>query len=225
MDYLRNWEGLSKEEYRVKKEEVTEVLLERLDKQFPGIRDSIEYVELATPKTMQRYTLNPEGTPYGYTQSKEQAGLKRLRNNFLIPNLYFASAWAFPGGGFEGSMLTGFLAALQMNRDKIWSEVDAEKYTDERIVKLTERKVTGDETLELSFEKPRGFKYQKGQYTVLQLNDPKVTELDLPYRWLPVESAPEEPVLKFGIKLKDDSFSKSCELLEVGDEAILFGPK
>ena len=148
VDYLKNWEGLSKDDYKAKKKEVTEVLLQRLDNQFPGIRDSIEYAEIATPKTMQRYTLNPEGTVYGFTQSKQQSGFKRFRNNFLIPNVYFASAWAFPGGGFAGAIMTGFLAALQMNRDKIWSECDADKYVDERIVKFVERKEVDESTIE-----------------------------------------------------------------------------
>jgi phytoene dehydrogenase-like protein len=120
-DYLKDWDGLSKEDYKAKKEEVAQILLGRLEKQFPGIRESIEYYEVATPKTIVRYTSNTDGSVYGFAQSKEQSGTKRFRNNFLIPNLYFASAWAFPGGGFEGSIMAGFLAALQMNRDKIWS--------------------------------------------------------------------------------------------------------
>jgi phytoene dehydrogenase-like protein len=122
VDYLKDWEGLSKEDYKAKKEEVAQILLDRLEKQFPGIRESIEYYEVGTPKTIKRYTSNTGGSVYGFDQSKEQSATKRLRNNFLIPNLYFASAWAFPGGGFEGSIMAGFLAALQMNRDKIWSE-------------------------------------------------------------------------------------------------------
>jgi phytoene dehydrogenase-like protein len=119
VDYLKDWEELSKEEYKAKKEEVAQVLIQRLEKQFPGIRENIEYYEVATPKTIQRYTLNTGGSVYGFAQSKQQSGTKRFRNNFLLPNLYFASAWAFPGGGFEGTIMGGFLAALQMNRDKI----------------------------------------------------------------------------------------------------------
>ena len=38
VDYLKNWDGLSKDEYKAKKEEVAQVLLQRLEKQFPGIR-------------------------------------------------------------------------------------------------------------------------------------------------------------------------------------------
>jgi len=139
VDYLKNWEGLSKDEYKAKKEEAAQVLLQRLEKQFPGIRESVEYYEIATPKTMKRYTLNPDGTVYGFTQSIQQSGANRFRNNFLIPNLYFASAWAFPGGGFEGAITGGFLTALQMNRDKIWSECDDAKFFDQRMGSLMNR--------------------------------------------------------------------------------------
>lgn len=224
VDYLHNWDGLSDDEYKAKKEEVKEILLKRLEKQFPGILTSIEYAELATPKTMQHYTLNPEGTPYGFTQSKQQSAMKRLRNNFLIPNLYFASAWAFPGGGFEGSMMAGFLVALQMDKDQIWSKSTADKFIDDRIVKLNKRMKIDDDTIELSFTKPKDFQYQKGQHAVLQLINPKVTKIDLPYRWLPVDSSAEEENIRFRIKLDESSFSKSCEQLLQEDKALVFGP-
>ena len=120
--------------------------------------------------------------------------------------------------------MAGFLAALQMNRDKIWSECDADKYVDERIVELVERKEIGKVTIELSFQKPDGFQYQKGQYAILNLLEPKVTELDLPYRWLPIASSPEESILRFHIESNNSSFSKSCQLLNIGDEALVFGP-
>lgn len=224
VDYLKNWEGLSEQEYKAKKEEVAQVLLQRLEKKFPGIRESVEYYEVSTPKTIQRYTSNPSGSVYGFAQTKRLSGAKRFRNNFLIPNLYFASAWTFPGGGFEGSIMAGFLVALQMNRDKIWSECDDAKYVDQRVVPLLKTNKIDDKTLELSFEKPNGFLYQKGQYSILKLIAPKVTELDLPYRWLPVDSTSEESELTFRITLENNSFSKSCEQLEIGDKVLIFGP-
>jgi all-trans-retinol 13,14-reductase len=224
VDYLENWEGLSKEDYKAKKEEAAQILLQRLEKQFPGISESIQYYEVATPKTIQRFTSNTGGSVYGFAQSKQQSGTKRPRNNFLIPNLYFASAWAFPGGGFEGSIMAGFLAALQMNRDKIWSECDEAKYDDHRIVPFLERKKVDDKTLELSFEKPEGFHHKRGQYAILNLLEPKVTKLDLPYRWLPVVSSPKEDRIRFHIKLDDSSFSKSCGLIDRSEEALVYGP-
>lgn len=224
VDYLKYWEDLSDEEYKAKKEEVARILLRRLEEKFPGILETIEYYEVSTPKTIKRYTANPSGAVYGFAQTLELTASKRFRNNFLIPNLYFASAWAFPGGGFEGSITAGFLAALQMNKDKIWSECDSEKYTDERVVAFKERKVIDDETVELSFEKPSGFMHQRGQYAILNLRNPKTTELDLPYRWLALVSNGEEEELKFHIKQDGSSFSKSCELIGISDEAIVFGP-
>ena len=223
-DYLKDWDGLSKEDYKAKKEEVAQILLGRLEKQFPGIRESIEYYEVATSKTIKRFTSNTAGSVYGFAQSKEQSGTKRLRNNFLIPNLYFASAWAFPGGGFEGSIMAGFLAALQMNRDKIWSACDDAEIIDQRIVPLLEHKPIDDNTLELIFEKPTDSQPQKGAYACLNLIHPKETELDLPYRWLPIVSSPEEDSIRFHIPRDGSSFSKSCGLLDIGDEAKIFGP-
>ncbi len=223
-DYLKDWQGLSKEDYKAKKEEVAKILLDRLEKHFPGIRESLEYYEVATPKTIKRFTSNTAGSVYGFAQTQNQSGTKRLRNNFLIPNLYFASAWAFPGGGFEGSIMAGFLAALQMNRDKIWSECDDSKFVDQRILPLLESKNIDNNTLELCFEKPIKIQYQKGQHAILNLMKPKVTKMDLPYRWLPIVSSPEEDKIRFHIKLNGSSFSKSCELIEKGDEALVFGP-
>jgi ferredoxin-NADP reductase len=120
--------------------------------------------------------------------------------------------------------MAGFLAALQMNREKIWSECDDSKYDDHRIVSLLERKKIDNQTLALSFEKPTGFQHKKGQYSILNLLNPKVTELDLPYRWLPVDSSAKEDTLRFHVELDDSSFSKSCELIDIGDQAMIFGP-
>ena len=224
VDYIGQWQKLSEEDYKAKKEEVAQTLLKRLEDRYPGIRDSIEYYEVSTSKTTERYTSNPTGSVYGYAQTPGQTGSKRFRNNFLIPNLYFASAWAFPGGGFEGSITGGFLAALQMTKDKIWSGGNAADFEDERVVKLVSKQQKSDKILTLTFEKPTGFKHQKDQSAVLRLCNPKVTKLDLPYRWLPVNSTSDESDLTFEIILKDDSYSKSCEQMEIGEEAIVFGP-
>ena len=223
-DYLSDWEGLSEEDYRSKKEKVAETLLQRLENRFPGIGDCIEYYEVGTPKTIQRYTLNPKGSVYGFAQTPQQSGFKRFRDNFLIPNLYFASAWAFPGGGFSGAIIGGFLAALKMNEDAGWSECPVFPVPDERIVGLIEKKNIARNTLELTFEKPTAFQHQPGQYVILKLIDPAMNELDMPLRSLSIVSHPEEPVLRFAMRLSNSSFKKSCNLLKAGDKAFVFGP-
>ncbi len=107
MDYISDWDTLTKEQYKEKKELAAQTLIDRLNKHIPGIKDEIEYYEVATPTTIRRYTLNPQGTAYGYAQIPSQAGRKRMKIQSPIPNLFFASAWTEPGHGFTGAILSG----------------------------------------------------------------------------------------------------------------------
>jgi all-trans-retinol 13,14-reductase len=117
IDYLRDWEGMGKEEYRQKKEMVAQTLIKRLEQLVPGISREIEYYEVGTAKTVQRYTLNPGGSVYGYAQIPKQSGmLYRQPNRSAVKNLYFASAWANPGGGFTGAILSGWFCAQEILR-------------------------------------------------------------------------------------------------------------
>jgi len=107
MDYAADWAGLDKKAYRKKKEEAAKILIARLEKVLPGVEKIIEYKETGTPLTIQRYTFNTEGTPYGFAQILSQTAKKRLPVKSIIPGLYFASAWSSPGGGFTGAILSG----------------------------------------------------------------------------------------------------------------------
>ena len=118
VDYLSDWENLSPEEYKNKKEEIAQIFFERLEKGIPGVKDEIDYYEVGTSKTIQRFTLNTDGAQYGYAQTPKQAGLKRIQNKSLIENLYFASAWTMPGGGFTGAILSGWFCAEEVLRKK-----------------------------------------------------------------------------------------------------------
>ncbi|MFH0790819.1 MAG: NAD(P)/FAD-dependent oxidoreductase [Candidatus Omnitrophota bacterium] len=113
-DYLQNWESLSQRDYRRKKEEVAKILIERLEKTIPGIKNAVEYYELATPLTIKRWTLNPEGTAYGFAQIPSQAGLNRIAIKSPVKQLYFSSAWTRPGGGFSGAILSGYWCAKKI---------------------------------------------------------------------------------------------------------------
>jgi phytoene dehydrogenase-like protein len=113
-DYGKDWENLSKEEYKTKKEEVSKAMIDRLEKLIPGIKEHIEYYELGTAKTVERYTLNPGGSVYGFSQTVSQAGDNRFGQSMPVKNLHIASAWGFPGGGFTGAIISGFLTSLKI---------------------------------------------------------------------------------------------------------------
>jgi phytoene dehydrogenase-like protein len=114
VDYLTDWENLSKEEYKAKKEEVAQIFFKRLEKEIPGISAEIEYYEVGTSKTIQRYTKSPGGSAYGFAQTPEKAGMFRVPNKSPIKNFYFASAWTNPGGGFTGAILSGWFCANEI---------------------------------------------------------------------------------------------------------------
>ncbi len=72
--------------------------------------------ELATPRTMERYTKNPEGAVYGFAQTVHQAGLKRTNQKTPISRLSLIGAWTQPGGGFQGASLSGYNEAERIHK-------------------------------------------------------------------------------------------------------------
>lgn len=115
IDYINDWQHLSKEEYEAKKEKVAQVFIDKLERLIPGIKDNIEMYEVATSKTVERYTLNPEGAVYGFAQTPERVRLDAIKS---IENLYFASAWTKVGGGFSGAIFNGYLCAYEILRKR-----------------------------------------------------------------------------------------------------------
>jgi all-trans-retinol 13,14-reductase len=223
-DYLAEWEGLSNAEYKAKKEKVAQSFLQRLEIYFPGILKHLVYYEAGTAKTIQKYTLNPKGTPYGYAQTPSQSGLARISAHTPVKNMYFASAWSFPGGGFTGAILSGFLTAISMNKKIKWGTYDTPFIKDARVVKLIKKEFIAEKTIQLTFEKPNGLYHKAGQYAILRLNQPRKDELDLPFRSLSIVSHPDESTLRFAMRLSESHFKQSCEQMKIGEEATIFGP-
>ncbi|MFH0759495.1 MAG: FAD-dependent oxidoreductase [Bacteroidota bacterium] len=225
-DRLSNWEGLDEKSYRKKKEEVARILLERLEKAVPGIGENIECYEIGTPRTIKRYTLNPSAAPYGFAQIPGQSGRGRPSCRSPVKNLWLSGTWTFPGGGFTGAIVSGFLCGLQVS--KILKDespgLSKDFLVEERSVKLIQKEEIARNTLELTFEKPRGFTYKPGQYAIVSLDNPKYTELDMPLRSLSMVSHPDDNVLKFVMRTGTSSFKKSCCSMEPGEAATIFGP-
>jgi len=114
-DYLSLWENLTEEEYKSKKEEVARIYLGRLEKLIPGISAVTEYYEVATPRTVKRYTLNPGGAVYGFEQRPFKQPVDVTR---IFDNLHIASAWGKTGGGFSGAIYGGYLCAINILRKR-----------------------------------------------------------------------------------------------------------
>lgn len=112
-DYADQWgtggnlENYSKNpQYLELKQAAAETLLDRAEEYLPGLRDSIKYMEVATPLTNYRYSLNPGGAIYGSEQTVDNMYLGRLREKTPIPNLFLTGAWV-GGGGMSAALLSG----------------------------------------------------------------------------------------------------------------------
>ncbi|WP_127715912.1 NAD(P)/FAD-dependent oxidoreductase [Halobacteriovorax sp. HLS] len=60
-----DWSGLSEEDYKKRKEQVTEKALSTLEKLIPGVREKIDYVDCSTPLTVEKYTHHNKGASFG----------------------------------------------------------------------------------------------------------------------------------------------------------------
>ncbi len=60
-----DWAALDPEAYRQAKEDMVERCFKDLERYIPGIRDKVDTIESATPKTFNRYTLHTQGTSFG----------------------------------------------------------------------------------------------------------------------------------------------------------------
>ncbi len=113
IDYPSDWESLERSEYMRMKEDVADIITSRLEKTLPGFREAVEYVEVATSLSVERFTLNPKGAVYGFAQHPGRS-LDYL--SALPENVFIASAWGKIGGGFSGAMVSGYMTAIDLLR-------------------------------------------------------------------------------------------------------------
>jgi all-trans-retinol 13,14-reductase len=113
IDYPSDWESLERSEYMRMKEDVADIITSRLERILPGFREAVEYVEVATSLSVERFTLNPKGAVYGFAQHPGRS-LDYL--SALPENIFIASAWGKIGGGFSGAMVSGYMTAIDLLR-------------------------------------------------------------------------------------------------------------
>jgi prolycopene isomerase len=99
-------------DYLKAKQVAGDALIDRVDAIIPGLRRSIRHMEIGTPLTNHRYSLNPFGSIYGSAQSVENMYMNRLAQTTPIPNLMLTGAWVF-SGGMSAAMLCGRDVARQ----------------------------------------------------------------------------------------------------------------
>jgi prolycopene isomerase len=97
--------------WRDEKAPLVERLIAQAEGAIPGLKDHLVLTEGATPRTMERYTLNVTGAIYGWDMIPSQAGNNRLERKTPIGGLYLAGHWTRPGGGVYGVTVSGVQTA------------------------------------------------------------------------------------------------------------------
>ena len=93
--------------WRQDKARFVDGVLQAAEAVLPGLRQHLTFVEGATPRTMERYTLNQEGALYGWEPSPDQVAGSRPAHRTPLPGLYLAGHWTRPGGGVYGAVASG----------------------------------------------------------------------------------------------------------------------
>ncbi|MBF0272705.1 MAG: NAD(P)/FAD-dependent oxidoreductase [Magnetococcales bacterium] len=112
IDRLSNWQFPDEAAYQAHKQGWLAAMIDALDRAFPGIRESIVYQEMATPRTVQSYLNDPLGGVHGFGDPE----LMKISQTFhrgcmtAVDGLLLASSFAF-GPGYSKAILTGTVAA------------------------------------------------------------------------------------------------------------------
>ncbi len=101
------------QEYKKLKETVLDDIIKEAEYVVPGLSKKIVYKELATPRSMAKWTLNAEGCIMGWTYDRFQSPLATKYASFKTPvkNLYNAGQYSMWPSGVVFSALSGRVVA------------------------------------------------------------------------------------------------------------------
>jgi len=120
LKYGEPWLELPPEQYFETKYRCADTLLTRVEARYPGFREHIEEIEVATPLTHMRYLGHPAGAVYGFDQDIKDTGVFMQRTS-PVKGLYFASGWV-EINGFQPTLMAGYATGRRVLK-KMNSEV------------------------------------------------------------------------------------------------------
>jgi prolycopene isomerase len=106
-----NWSYIGVDDYLLKKEKEKVRLIAVLEKRFPGFTEGMRYAEVATPTTIERYTLKNGGAVAGPKQMLGQHMLHRLHTRTEWDNLFCCGESTVMGTGTPTVTTSGISAA------------------------------------------------------------------------------------------------------------------
>jgi phytoene dehydrogenase-like protein len=108
-----DWARLSEAEYEAEKQRLVEESVAALEKYIPGVRAKIDWMEAATPRTIERYTTHFGGTSFG----TKFEGLKvSMDLSDQLPGLYHAGSVGIIMSGWLGTINYGVIVANKIDK-------------------------------------------------------------------------------------------------------------
>jgi phytoene dehydrogenase-like protein len=105
-EYWARLKETSPAKYESEKKRVAEKIIDIFDNRYPGSRDKIEVVDVASPATVFRYTNNWQGSMEGWLITPT-TGARQLPSAVPgIRNFYMVGQWISPGGGLPSGLIT-----------------------------------------------------------------------------------------------------------------------
>lgn len=107
-----DWVNLSDEDYEKQKQYIIERALSGLEKIHPGIRAKIDFVDAATPLTVQRYTLHEKGASFGTKFEGLEVSMNMHKE---LPGLFHAGSVGIIMSGWLGAANYGVIQAHEVD--------------------------------------------------------------------------------------------------------------
>ncbi|MDH4273255.1 MAG: NAD(P)/FAD-dependent oxidoreductase [Candidatus Aminicenantes bacterium] len=105
--WMDNWGGEDRQIYRELKEKVKEALIARASTLIPDLADHIEFSDLATPRTYERYTGNTDGATSAWSwnpNNKFYKSIMSIKIDTPVRNLLIGSCWSCQIGGVPSAI-------------------------------------------------------------------------------------------------------------------------
>jgi phytoene dehydrogenase-like protein len=107
------WAALSDEQYEKEKARMCEECVSSLETFIPGVRDKIDHIEAATPRTVNHYTKSMHGTSFG----TKFEGLKvSMELPEQVRGLFHAGSVGIIMSGWLGTMNYGVIVANKLDK-------------------------------------------------------------------------------------------------------------
>jgi len=117
--WMDNWGGGDRAKYTALKESVIRTFVAKASFVVPGLARHIEFADLATLLTYERYTGNSDGATSAWSWNPKNKYYDSFMDTYVttpVRNLYIGSCWSTQIGGIPGALSGGLNAAKRAVR-------------------------------------------------------------------------------------------------------------